>query len=326
MGGRQRSTRVRRPASWRAYDEARLLELDTASGAIRTVLSYTSRPEHVPPQGGSHVFMAGSWDGDTLLLCTRTEVVRFDPRRERVVEVLSHPWMNDVHHVCRVAGRLHVVSTGLDAVLVLDDGGAVVESISATEAPVFAARDRGVDYRRIPSMKPHAVHPNFVFERDGLRWVTRLHPGDALCLDERSRRISLADAPVHDGVAVGGARWFTTVPGELLRVDAGGDGVGVDAVAQRVDLASLGGPHTAPPLGWCRGVAFDGDLAFVGFSRLRPTPIKQNLRWLRKPLGKPDEAAPTRLVAYDLAGGGHVATWELEDAGVQGVFGVVVGR
>ena len=84
------------------------------------MLAYASPSGRRPAERASHVFKAGSWDGAHLLLCTQTEVVVFDPAAERVVRTLSHPWFNDVHHVARIDGHLHVVSTGLDAVLVLD--------------------------------------------------------------------------------------------------------------------------------------------------------------------------------------------------------------
>ena len=41
-GGRQRPSRLLSRDEWNAYEKAVLLELDTASGAVRTVLEYAS--------------------------------------------------------------------------------------------------------------------------------------------------------------------------------------------------------------------------------------------------------------------------------------------
>ena len=116
-GGRQRPSTLRTRDEWSADDCAVLVEVDSDTGASRCLLEYHWPPDLCPAQP-SHVFKSGSWDGSLLLLCTQTEVVWFAPEQGAVVRTLSHPWMNDVHHVERIDGRLHVVSTGLDAVLV----------------------------------------------------------------------------------------------------------------------------------------------------------------------------------------------------------------
>src|SRR5690606_20512594 len=154
------------------------------------------------------------WDGDVLLLCTEREVLRVDPDGWAVLEVISHPWFNDLHAVARIDGRLHVVSTGLDAVLVLDDG-------DVTEAHGVLGPFRGrpeVDYRAV-STKPHRSHPNHVFEALGRAWVTRLEQHDAVCLDDPGLRLAIELGPVHDGLVVGASVWFTVVDGRLVEVD-----------------------------------------------------------------------------------------------------------
>ena len=82
-------------------------------------------------------------------------------------------------------------------------------------------------------------------------------------------------------------------------------------------------PWDPRPLGWCRGLCPEGDRFLLGFSHLRPTAIKQNLAWLRGPLGRRPEAAPTRVDAYDLAGGRRVASWEVEPLGISSIFSIL---
>lgn len=317
MGGRQRPSHLLTRDEWFAYEKAVLIELDTDSGLMRTVLEYASPAGRRPAKSPSHVFKAGSWDGQHVLLCTQTEVVVFDPAREQVVRTISHPWMNDVHHVARIQGRLHVVSTGLDALLVLDEQGEVADIVSAIDDPPWKRHDQGTDYRLVSTTKPHAAHPNYVFEKDGAVWLTRFEQRDALCLADRSRRIRIADDPIHDGVVRGEAAWFTVVSGEVVAVD-----LAARRVTARYPLAAMG-DEGGRPLGWCRGLHHDGATTLLAFSRLRPTKLKQNLQWLRKPLGKAPEAAPTRVAAYDLPRGRMLQTWVLEDAGISSIFSVL---
>ena len=42
--------------------------------------------------------------------------------------------------------------------------------------------------------------------------------------------------------------------------------------------------ESTAPLGWCRGVLPVGEVACVGFSRLRPTRFRRNVRWVKRGL------------------------------------------
>jgi hypothetical protein len=291
-----------------------LLELDTDTGAIRTALTWETPPEHRPAEDPSILFKMASWDGDHLLCCTQTEVVVVDPRQGRVVRVVSHPWFNDVHHAARIDGRLHVVSTGLDALLVLDDDDRVVEVRSATGSDPWERFDRATDYRRVATTKPHRAHPNFVSCAAGTRWLTRFEQGDALPLDADRPPLAVSTDRIHDGVVHGDALWFTAVSGHVIRADPASG-----AVTGRWDLNPLG---DGTPLGWCRGVLVEEGRTLVGFSRLRPTTFKQNLAWLRAPLNRAPEPLPCRVAAYDLRQPRLLGSWNLEDAGMSAVFGI----
>jgi hypothetical protein len=72
-------------------------------------------------------------------------------------------------------------------------------------------------------------------------------------------------------------------------------------------------------LGWCRGIHVVGDTAWIGFSRIRPTKIRENVGWVlrgfRKDLG-------TRISLYDLTTMECVRDINLEDAGLGAVFSI----
>ncbi len=313
-GGRQRPSSLLTRDEWNAYEKAVLLELDTDSGEVRTVLAYESPAERTPERP-SHVFKAASWDGDHLLLCTQTEVLAFDPATGTVVDTLSHPWFNDLHHVARLDGRLHVVSTGLDAVLVLE-GSEVGQLHSVTGEDPWLRFDRERDYRRVATTKPHRCHPNYVFQVGEERFATRFEQRDAVPLGGGEPLPRIHDDPIHDGVYVDGVVWFTVVSGHVVALEV------ATRTLTRFDLDAVGNER-GHPLGWCRGLHRHGSTTYLAFSRLRPTKLKQNLSWLRKPLGKAPEPRPARVVAYALEEGRKLQGWDLEQHGISSIFSVL---
>ncbi len=308
-------SRLLRRDEWTSFERAVLVELDTDTGRARTVLEYTSPRDACPDEDPSILFKSASWDGDELLLCTQTEVLFVDPAQGVVRRTLSLPWFNDVHHVARIDGRLHVVSTGLDLVLVLDDDGRVLEEHTATGESPWLRFDRATDYRKIHTTKPHRAHPNYVFAVDGRRWTTRFEPHDALCLDDGSTTEVLADAPIHDGVLDAEGLWFTAVNGRVMQVEPT-----TGRLLARHDLNRHQPDGT--PLGWCRGIRREPDRVLVGFSRLRPSLFAQNLSWLRPALKRP-EPLPCRVTAYDRDFGRVQASWDLEPAGMSAIFSIL---
>ena len=88
------------------------------------------------------------------------------------------------------------------------------------------------------------------------------------------------EEPIHDGVNEGAHTWFTVVSGQVVQVDTASG-----AVVNRYDLTRMDW-QKGRPMGWCRGIHREADRTLLAFSRLRPTTLKQNLAWLRKPLGK----------------------------------------
>lgn len=287
------------------YREARLVCLDTVTGRIEPVLAWISEGPWDPEAVG-HCFKGLRREGDELLLCTEREVL-VAGLDGAVREVTSHPWFNDLHDAMRWGGRLYACSTGLDRVLVLE-GDEVRRIHRFGPLPL---EDR--DYRAV-STKPHAVHPNHLFTWEGSAWVTRFHPEDAVCLDEPGRRVRVGGPP-HDGLPWGDRLWFTTVDGRLVEVEPRTGGGRVHRIAGR------------RPLGWCRGLWIEGDVAFVGFSRLRATTARRHLArlrgWWRG--GRFDAREPTRVIAHRISTGETIASWDLEAMGVHAVFALAPG-
>jgi hypothetical protein len=267
----------------------------------------------------AHIFKSASWDGNKLLVPSQTEIHVVDGRTFEIVETISHPWFNDVHHVARIGDALHVVSTGLDSLLVMEPGERVRHLRHALGDDPWAGRSAATDYRRVTSTKPHASHPNFVFETPEGRWLTRFEQRDAVCIDRDGLRISIDEGRPHDGVVVGDRLWFTTVNGFLVSAEARSG-----RIVERHDLNTWQGGESAP-LGWCRGLHLDGDVAYVGFSRIRHTRFRQYLSWLKHRFDAQDgqRPRPTRVEAYDLRRRKKIGEWPTEAAGIDAIFSVL---
>ncbi len=315
-GGKQGNLDSHKP-EWNRHAESRIVILDPADGSVDVALRYQAQPEHRPAKDPSLLFKAGSFDGDGLVLTNLTEVLILDHDLQ-IREIISHPCFNDLHHVRRIGGRLHVVSTGLDSLVVLDERHGVAEVRHVLGEDTWQLFDPHQDYRQVPTTKPHRSHPNFVFTTAVGLWVTRFEQRDAICLDDPARRIDIAVGNPHDGLQVGDSLWFTTTNGHLVEVD----GQSLE-VRRRLDLNEIDG--RGEPLGWCRGVHVDGDLAYVGFTRLRRTTIEKNLSWIKRGFKQLNfvDAYPTRVTAFDLARGERVGEWIVAHAGLDAIFSIL---
>ena len=202
LGGKQRKLNLKQEEEWNLYESALILKIDTESGAVQVCVDYKT-PIGCPgsQRHSSCVFKSGTLVGDTLYACTNTEVLVFRLPDFQVVNYISLPCFNDVHHVKPSRdGTLLVVSTGLDLVVRLTPKGEVIEewnTIPESPGPLFS---RSVDYRKVESTKPHRSHPNFVFEIGKDVWATRFQQRDAICLTESNRKIATAGEAPHDGL------------------------------------------------------------------------------------------------------------------------------
>ena len=124
---------------------------------------------------------------------------------------------------------------------------------------------------------------------------------------------------IHDGILERDRVWFTAVNGEVIRMDPR------DGTIETFDLSKA--TRSERLLGWCRGIAVvDDSNVLVGFSRLRHTKLRENLKWLGNKLLNQDFALhePTRVARYDLAT--ETETWrlDLEPHGMNAVYSIHV--
>jgi len=319
-GGRQHED-ARGDVEWFCYVEASILAFDEA-GRVDTCATHRTPDEIRPDDPRSNiVFKAGSRCGDRLVVCTQTEIVTYAlPGFEKLGSV-THPWLNDVHHVIvNRAGYYLVANTGLDQVLELDRDGAVVREWSVLpEEDPWDRFDRDVDYRRVITTKPHHAHPNYVVEHGDDLWVSRFEQKDLFCLTDPRRRIDVGIELVHDGNVLGERVYMTTVNGHVAIGD-----LREGRLIETFDLNAMS--RSDRTLGWCRGLhILEPDRILVGFSRIRPSKIRQNLRWVKYKMGMREDGGelPTRVACYHL--GEKRLEWEidLEAHGLNAVFSIL---
>lgn len=322
VGGEQRGV-PHWTREWRLYKKAAVVKV--AGGQVKSVLEYKSPPEHCCDNSPSIVFKAASIVGNRVYLCTQTEVLICDFPSFAIRKIISLPIFNDLHHVAvALDGRLFVAVTGLDAVAELEPDGTLLRLQSVAENSVWNRFSKTTDYRKVATTKPHLSHPNFVFFLDGEPWVTRFQQRDAVPLYRTTNSktsILLGSEGAHDGRVSTGYVYFTAVNGFVLRFDL------TTQKMQTFDLNAFRNPYPGHPLGWCRGIhPVDVRTAWVGFSRIRYTPLRQNLDWARRGFRHADRhpPAPTRIACYDLLAGTLLEEIGLEGAGMNTVFSVHV--
>ncbi len=316
VGGRQRTLRplAAGMTDWYEYESAVIVELDTASGSASVSVDYVSPADVCPPEDPAILFKSGTLEGDELYVCTQTEVLIYRvPSFERIGYV-SLPLFNDVHHVRPTPdGNLLIANTGLDMVVETTRAGDVINLWNVLGEDAWARFSRDIDYRLVPTTKPHLAHPNHVFFVGDEPWATRFQQKDAISLIDPGRRIDIGLERVHDGV-VGddGHVYFTTVDGKIAIADTHSL-----AVVEVIDLTAS---HPRDSLlGWARSLLIDGNYLWVGFSRIRPTKFRENVGWVLRGL-KRDFG--THVGCYDLRTRRSVAQIPVEQAGLSAIFGI----
>ncbi len=319
-GGRQHDG-AKGHVDWFCYVEARILAIDD-SGAVEPCTTYRTPDEARPDDPRSNVvFKAGSLDGDRLVVCTQTEILVYSLPDFKKLHYVTHPWLNDVHHVVTSNnGNYLVANTGLDQVLELDMEGAVVNEWSTLpDQDTWKRFDRGIDYRKVITTKPHFSHPNYVAEHEGELWVSRFSQKDLFCLSDPRRRIEVEIEATHDGNILGDRIYMTTVNGHVVIGD-----LRENRIHKIYNLNSM--TQTDKTMGWCRSLhILDADRVLVGFSRIRPSKIRENLRWVNYKIGRRKDGGclPTRVACYHLAEGRLEWEINLEAHGLNAVFSIL---
>jgi hypothetical protein len=316
VGGRLRSTVFRRLEEWQSCEQALLIELDPGRNQSKTKIEYVSPPEVCPKDSPAILFKSATLKDNKLYACTSTEVLVYELPSFRLVQYISLPCFNDLHHAYPTQrGTILTVVTGLDMVVEVTATGKLIREWNVLGEDPWARFSRQTDYRLVPTTKPHRSHPNHVFELDSEIWVTRFQQRDAICLTNPGPRIDIAVQTPHDGYVKGDKIYFTTVDGHVVIVNRK-----TLQVEETVDLNAMSG-QSDQILGWCRGLLpLDERWIWVGFTRVRPTKFVENVAWIRNTSSR---HKPSHIALYDLKLKKCEQEIELEPHGIGIVFSLL---
>ncbi len=320
LGGRQRKPGLQEPKEWwRWYEAALILEVCGDSGEVRTCVEYQTPPEARAGDKASINFHSGAIVGNALYTCTTTEVLVYRLPEFTQIGYISLPCFNDLHHVTPSSdGNLLVVSTGLDMVVKITPQGGVLEYWNVLKEDPWARFSRDVDYRKVETTKPHVAHPNFVFELDGEVWVTRFYQHDAVSLNGSHRRIDVSGESPHDGLIRGERIYFTAVDGKIVVVNRR-----TLRIEQTIDLREIQDRDGLVLPAWCRGLWLQDDRKFwVGFTRIRSTRLRENVRWVKTVLREGTVVKPTHLALFDIGDKKCLKEIDLEPFGMNAIYGI----
>lgn len=322
LGGRQRKVGIKPPTfqdEWYLYEAALILEVDTTSLTVRTCVEYRTSRDARPGDQPAGNFHSGALIGNTLYTCTNTEVVVYKVPEFEQLKYISLPSFNDLHHVIPSAdGNLLVVSTGLDMILKITPSGEPITEWGALDEDPWTRFSRTVDYRRVVTTRPHLSHPNYVFELGGEVWVTRFQQADAISLNGSKKRIDLNVYRPHDGVFLGDRILFTGVEGRVVIVNRH-----TLQVEETIDLRTIQDKDQEVLPAWCRGVLpVDERRMWIGFTRIRQTLLRENVRWVKTVLKEGTVAKPTHLALFDIVSQECLQEIDLEPFGMHTIFGI----
>ena len=326
VGGRTKPN-AHRPPDFLGFQHALVLKLDSETGTVTEEVCWTSPSENCPEDKPSFVFKAGTLTRRHLWVCSQTEILAYSIPDFRLSKLISLPFFNDLHHVTPTRrDTLLVAVTGLDMVAEITLDGRTVNEWSVLDEAVWSRFDRSTDYRKISTTKPgrpHRAHPNFVFEYDDDIWTTRSDLKDAISLTGPRRRIEINLGLPHDGHVVARDVYFTTVNGFIVVANG-------ERVVRTIDLNEMMPDRHGRALGWCRGIRIlSEDEVVVGFTRIRPTKLLENLNWmldrtirLAVPKIPTAQSVPTRLVCVSAKRSTKLWEVNLEDHGMNAIFSI----
>ncbi len=179
-GGQHRPMGLKAREEWATFQKGVILRVNLERGSVERCVEYITPPDACL-EDSSITFEGGVVQGDRLYTCTRTEALVYQIPQLALLEHVSLPCFNDVHHVRPSKdGNLIVTSTGLDMVVETTFDGKILHEWGVLGESPWARFSRDVDYRLVATTKPHRSHPNYTFYLDDALWVTRCNQKDAV--------------------------------------------------------------------------------------------------------------------------------------------------
>jgi len=313
-GGKQYVDKVR--PEWFLYEKGIILRLNLLTQKVEKVKEWI-KPDKTKDE--SIILKSGYRKDGLLYVCSQTEAVVISEETLETINIYTHPYFNDLHHVIpsSTENNVLVVSTGLDAVFEINPSNEIIREWSTHTGDIWDKFDKTVDYRKVPTTKPHLIHPNHICRFQDQLWVTRLATEDALCLTAKKENHKMEVGKPHDGHIYKNNFCYTTVNGYVLMFDAF-----TGNLSRSINLNNT--ENSSKTLGWCRGLHFiSEDVFLVGFTRIRNTKFKANLNWIKKSYHDLSKNLPTRIAAFSISENRFLYDVNLEKNELDAVFSIL---
>jgi len=301
------------------YDQAKLIKLDLSTGVFSTLLSKKGGGENYPQDHPNQQYTAACLEYDILWLPTDTEIFKYQLPSFELLVTYSYPCFHNIHSVHIFGDELVVTSTGIDNVIKLNKHSGEINAVLNTQGKDPWHRfDPEFDYRLIHSTRPHDNHPNFVFSLNDELWVTRCKQEDAVKLSDVSQKIDISGTDVisvHDGIVWQNKVVFTRVDGFLVVCDPKNK-----KPVEQIDPFKQ---TRNRPVGWCRGLHIDGDIFYIGYSKVRQTKLKSKIKFLTQGNFKYKGSNNALVVAYNMATREVENVFETPDGTLDAIYGIL---
>lgn len=301
------------------YERARLLKIDINSGSVDIILEKGEGGANYPDEHPNLQYTSCCLVGNTLWLPTDTEIFKLSYPDLTVEKIISYPFFHNIHAVNVFNNVLYVSSTGLDLVAKLDFDGNILGIYNTEGKDVWHRFSKNKDYRLIHSTRPHDCHPNFTFMLNNQPWVTRCRQQDAVCLEDISLKLEITDPKkrisVHDGIVHNDRIFFTSVDGYIITINP--NTLKIDEEINVLEALNN------EKLGWARGLVIcNNNIAYIAFSRLRRTRMKEKLAWLAKGQISKMSGMPACVLAFDLINRKIVNRYNIPLGHVDAIYGL----
>ncbi|NDY74286.1 hypothetical protein DO021_20585 [Desulfobacter hydrogenophilus] len=229
---------------------------------------------------------------NSIYVTTFSQILRLDLNTGEFEQKHSFDRYNDLHGIAFNGYEFAVANTGLDLIHFLDDNFNLIRTLDvgalSGSSKIFSS---DIDYRLIPSTKPHFVHPNHCFWFENSWWVTRFIQKDAICPETGEKwDFNLYGAP-HDGIVTDDGVYFTTIQGTVILVKPNRE-------MKTWNLRQLTG---RTQIGWGRGIMIEKNKAYIGFTKIRKS-VSSMAKQIAVKNGSVSNFSP-RILELDLVSG-----------------------
>ena len=305
------------------YVKAVIQIIDWCDKKVIKEINYTSPLENLGG-GLSQMFKGAAIHNNYCYVVSNTEVLRYDLSNWELTSLYTDKSFNDLHGVLPTGDGVYVCNTGLEIVQKIESYGEpcakVVSEINIASQPTWQRFNNKIDYRTIPTTKPHEAHINHLFTIRKKVWVNLGNSRKAICVTDPNLFIDMDSyfdqnekVLCHDGLVVGDKIYFTSVSGKIIIVDKN-----YLKVEKIINLNKIN--NLDKDIGWTRGIEVVGTKAYVGITKVRRSRFKEYTKYL---VTGEKSSMPSSIIELDLEREVITDAYEAQNYQGHGIYSII---